>query len=105
MIEIHLYGNLRHYAGDFRAGQGIVLQREAQAGETLASLLEGTGIPASEIGHIFINAKLLATRTSMAPLYGYRQQRDTVFDWDLGLPVADGDRLGLFGTDLPVLGM
>jgi hypothetical protein len=105
MVEIHLYGNLRHYAGDYRPGQGVVLQREMRQGDTLESMLEETGIPAGEIGHIFVNAKLLATRTSMAPFYGYPQERDTLFDWDLDLPVADGDRVGLFGTDLPMLGM
>jgi hypothetical protein len=105
MVEIHLYGNLRHYAGDYRPGQGVVLRRETRQGDTLESMLEETGIPAGEIGHIFINAKLLATRTSMAPFYGYVQQRDTVFEWDLDLPVGDGDRVGLFGTDLPMLGM
>jgi hypothetical protein len=105
MVEIHLYGNLRRYAGEYRAGQGIVLRHEEHSGDTLESLLEESGIPAGEIGHIFVNAKLLATRTSMAPFYGYVQERDSVFDWDLGLPVSDGDRIGLFGTDLPVLGM
>lgn len=105
MIEMHLYGNLRRYAENYRPMEGTVLRREAQEGETLASLLAEMGIPNAEIGHIFLNAKLLVTRTSSAPLYGYQQQRDTLFDWDLSLPLADGDRLGLFGTDLPMLGM
>jgi hypothetical protein len=47
----------------------------------------------------------LATRTSSGPLYGYPQQRDAVFDWELSLPLASEDRVGLFGLDLPVLGM
>ena len=55
--------------------------------------------------HIFVNAKLLVTRTSSGPLYGYQQQCDTVFDWDLSLPLANGDRIGLSGLHLPVLGM
>ena len=85
--------------------ESTVLWHEVREGETLASLLDEMGIPRSEIGHIFLNAKLLVTRTSSAPLYGYRQERDTLFDWDLSLPLADGDRVGLFGTDLPMLGM
>jgi len=47
----------------------------------------------------------LVTRISSRPLYGYPQARGTVYDWDLSLPLANGDRLGLFGIDLPVLGM
>jgi hypothetical protein len=105
MIEMHLYGNLRRYAGNYRPMEGTVLRREVREGETLASLLDETGIPSTEIGHIFVNAKLLVTRTSSAPLYGYLQQRDSLFDWDLSLPLADGDRVGLFGTDMPMLGM
>jgi hypothetical protein len=105
VLEIHLYGNLRRYAGGYRPGQGIVLRLEPRPDETLASLLEQAGIPTGEIAHIFMNARLLSTRTTMAPLYGYPQQRDSVFDWDLGVPVGDGDRIGLFGTDMPMLGM
>ena len=105
MIEMHLYGNLRSYAENYRPMMDVVLWREIRDGETLASLLDETGIPSSEIGHIFLNAKLLVTRTSSGALYGYPQQRDTVFDWDLDLPLTNGDRIGLFGTDMSVLGM
>jgi hypothetical protein len=105
MVEVHLYGNLRHYAGDIRPGQDMVLQVQPGPGETIASLLERAGIRSDEIGHIFFNARLLATRTTMAPFYGYLQERDTVFEWDLQVPVGQGDRIGLFGTDLPILSM
>jgi hypothetical protein len=105
MIEIHLYGKLRRYAETYRPMEDTVLQREARPDETLRSLLEATGIPTGEINHIFYNSKLLATRASLAPYYGYMQQGDSLFDWDLGLPLSDGDRLGLFGTDLPMLSM
>jgi hypothetical protein len=105
MVEVHLYGNLRHYAGDVQPGRDMVLEVQPGPGETIASLLEHAGIRPDEIGHIFFNAKLLATRTTMAPFYGYPQERDTLFEWDLQVPVDHGDRLGLFGTDLPMLGM
>jgi hypothetical protein len=105
VLEIHLYGKLRRYAGDYRPGQSIVLHLEPRSEETLTLLLERAGIPAGEIAHVFINARLLSTRTAMAPLYGYPQQRESVFDWDLGVPVGNGDRIALFGTDMPMLGM
>jgi len=63
------------------------------------------GIPVDEINHIFFNSKLLATRTSTAPYLDYRQVRSNLFDWDLSIPVDDGDRIGLFGRDMSVLGM
>ena len=105
MIEMHLYGSLRRYAGDYRSMEDTVLRQEVQEGKTLASLLDEAGIPCTEISHIFVNAKLLVTRTTSGSLYGYPQQRDTVFDWDLDLPLTNGDRIGLFGTDMSVLGM
>ena len=105
MIELHLYGRLRRYVKDYRPMEGVVVRHEIGAGETLASLLDEAGIPYDEIGHIFVNAKLLATRTPSAPFFGYPQEREDLFDWDLGVPLTNGDRIGLFGTDMSLLGM
>lgn len=105
MVEIHLYGKLRHYNGGPQAGQDSVLMLEPRSKETVATLLEQASIPLEEINHIFFNAKLLTTRTAMGKFYGYRQVRDSLGDWDLGVPVGDGDRLGLFGKDMAILGM
>jgi hypothetical protein len=105
VIEIHLYGNLRRYAENRRPMEDTVSWREIQEEETLASVLDEMGIPSSEINHIFVNAKLLVTRTSYGALYDYPQVRDTLSDWDLSLPLGDGDRIGLFGNDLLMLGM
>jgi hypothetical protein len=105
MVEIHLYGKLRNYTGDFRAGQDCVIRLEPSSHETMESLLLNAGIPVDEVNHIFFNAKLHATRTRMASFYGYRQSRSDLADWNLNVPVADGDRIGLFGTDMAMLGM
>ena len=53
MIEMHLYGNLRRYADNYQPMEDVVLWREIREGETLASLLDETGIPSSDISHIF----------------------------------------------------
>ena len=105
MVEIHLYGNLRHY--DRKSGskyEGITLLEPDQH-ETIASLLAQAGIPVDEIQHIFFNSKLLASRSKASSLMGFVQAQSISSDWDLRVPVQDGDRLGLFGTDMALVGM
>ena len=105
MVEIHVYGKLRRYIKDHQRGSASVITLAPRRDETIASLLGHVGIPVGEINHIFFNSKLLATRTSTAPYMDYQQVRSNLFDWDLRLPVDDGDRIGLFGRDMSVLGM
>ncbi len=105
MVEIHLYGKLRQYNGGTKTGSDSVLMLEPGPDETIATLLAGEGIPVEEINHIFVNAKLLSTRTSMGRYYGYQQVGESLSQWDLSMPVGHGDRLGLFGKDMAILGM
>jgi hypothetical protein len=105
MVEIHLYGKLRRYTQGCGPGQDCVMQLTPGLDETVASVLDSAGIPVDEINHIFFNSDLLATRTRTASHYGYQQSRSDLFDWDLSVPVDDGDRIGLFGTDMAILGM
>jgi hypothetical protein len=105
MIEIHVYGTLRRYAKGLEPRNGTVVMLEARPAETLASVLSYMAIPTHEINHIFLNAKLHATRTRTAALMGYPQTQSDLFDWNLNVPVDDGDRIGLFGTDMSILGM
>jgi hypothetical protein len=105
MVEIHLYGKLRRFVGDHRPGQDTVVWLEPEPVTTIASLLEGMGVPIDEVNHIFYNAKLLASRNRMASFYGYRQTGSDLSGWDLNVAVRDGDRIGLFGKDMAILGM
>jgi hypothetical protein len=105
MVEIHLYGKLRHYVAQMQPGRGVVVKLEPAPADTIATLLAHIDVPVDEIHHIFHNAKLLATRTTMAPYMGYQQSRANLFDWDLNVPITDGDRIGLFGSDMTMLGM
>jgi hypothetical protein len=41
----------------------------------------------------------------MASFYGYPQSGSDLSEWDLSLPVEGGDRIGLFGHDMSILGM
>jgi hypothetical protein len=106
MIEIHLYGKLRHYAnGSRRPGNGSVIVLEPRSGETIASLLAHVEIPVDEINHVFFNSKLLASRAKMASFMGFRQSHSDLSDWNLDVPIDNGDRIGLFGRDMALLGM
>jgi len=105
MVEIHVYGKLRQHFEESRPGQDTVVLVEPDPQDTVRSLLEATGIPVDEISHIFVNAKLLSTRNSMAAYYGYPQAGADLTDWGLDVPVGDGDRIGLFGRDMAILGM
>jgi len=104
MISIHLYGKLRRYAPDDSPSGNSVIEVKATEDETLASLLERVGIEPDELYTIFINHKLLTSRTKFAHFLGYQQVHEhNAPKWDLSIPLKDGDRLGLFGPDMPAL--
>jgi len=105
MVEVHLYGKLRRYAKPDRAGQVAIIRAESGPEDTMGSFLERIGVPVEEINHVFLNAKLVATRNTLAALYGYPQAGANLSDWGLKVTLGDGDRIGLFGTDMAVLGM
>lgn len=105
MVEIHVYGKLRRYAKEFERDRHSIIALEPSANETIASLLGQVAIPVDEIHHIFFNSTLLATHNSMAAYLDYPQSRSNLFDWELDIPVSDGDRIGLFGRDMALLGM
>ena len=105
MVEVHLYGTLRRYAEADRAGQEVIIRAESGPADTMGSFLERIGVPVEEINHVFLSAKLVATRNQLVALYGYPQIGSDLSDWDLKVAIGDGDRVGLFGRDMAVLGM
>jgi len=105
MVEIHLYGKLQRYAENGRPTRNAVVMIEPGARETLTSLLARAGIPVEEINHIFFNGNLLVSRTKAASYMGFTQASSDLSDWDLNVPVDNGDRIGLFGRDMALLGM
>jgi len=104
MISIHLYGKLRRYAPD-KSPSGIsVLEIEAIENETLQMLLDRIGMGIDELYTIFINSKLLTSRTRYATFLGYHQvHEEDCQGWDLTVVIKDGDRIGFFGPDMPAL--
>lgn len=105
MVEIHLYGNLREYAREFAAPGKSMVSIETKPDETIQSLLARLGIPARDINHIFYNSKLLASRSKTAAMFDFPQVGDDTMKWDLEISVSHGDRLGIFGLDIPILSM
>ena len=105
MIEVHLYGKLRDHSDDYARNGAAVIHLASNEGETLSVLLERMGISQIEINHIFYNSKLLVTRTKHAILYDFPMTGASLDDWDLDVVLNPGDRLGLFGMDIPILSM
>ncbi len=102
MITIHLYGKLRRYAPEKSPTGDSIIQVEARENETLQALLDRVGISPFELYTIFINSRLLTSRTKIAPFLGYQQVCDeNCQTWDLEkVTIKDGDRIGLFGPDM-----
>jgi hypothetical protein len=103
MVEIHLYGNLRSQvlnsllAGESRLELGL------EGSDTVESIISRLGVKPDQISTIFVNSKLFVTRSNKSKVYGYLQVGDDPLTWDLSLSVEDGDRIGIFGSDMPLI--
>ncbi|MCG7852004.1 MAG: hypothetical protein MIO92_05725 [Methanosarcinaceae archaeon] len=80
-----------------------ILNSAPEPEETITSLLIRMGIPAEEVYSIFVNHKLLFTRSIQAKWTGHQKARENPFDPDLDVPVTQGYRIGLFGSDMALL--
>ena len=103
MVDIRLFGKLRRFVKEPVAGHASLLQVEPRPDETLQQLLERLEIPVDEIYTIFLNSKLLASRSLMAYRMGYQQVNQNPLDWELEVTLKEGDRIGLFGRDMAAL--
>ncbi len=103
MVEIRIYGKLRQYLKEPETSQSGILKLSVEPEETVEALLARIGIPLDAIYTIFLNSKLLASRSLMAYRMGYQQVRENPLDWELDIVVKAGDRIGLFGRDMSAL--
>ena len=103
MVDIRLFGKIRRFVKKPVAGHDNLMRIELQPEETLQQLLARIGIPVDEIYTIFLNSKLLATRSLMAYRMGYQQVNESPLDWTLEVALKAGDRVGLFGRDMAAL--
>ena len=82
MIDVHLYGKLRRFAENRDVRSASIVPIEWEPGDTVSSVAARIGIPADELGsNLFVDGHYA----------------------DLGSPVADGARLGLFPDDMQLL--
>lgn len=105
MIEVHLYGDLRCYTQEKTVSDQSVMQLPAGNRETVGSVLRQIGIDPAEVGHVFLNHRLLATRCSMAFWLGHQSAKECIPAGGtyLDAPVRSGDRLGIFPAKMAML--
>ena len=103
MIEIRVFGKLRKFIKDIPTDSDKVIRLPHKPDETMEKLLARLEIPVDEIYSIFYNSKLLAARSGMASMVGYRQVRGNPYNWDLKVALNSSDRIGLFGRDMATL--
>lgn len=77
-----MYGKLRRFASSLDPRSESVISIQWREGDNVARVIERVGVPLEELGsNLFING-------------GYA---------DLASPVCDGDRVGLFPSDMQLL--
>ena len=103
MIKIHVYGKLRNEIKTERFENANVLSMSPEPGDTIGSVLARADIKVGNIYSIFLNAKLAAARSGMVKWLRYHSTGPDPLSWDLDIPVAAGDRLGVFGRDMAAL--
>lgn len=103
MVEVRIYGKLRQFLKESETFESGILKLCVEPEETVEALLARIGIPLDAIYTIFLNSKLLASRSKMAYRMGYQQVREDPLDWNLDVAVKAGDRIGIFGSDMAAL--
>jgi hypothetical protein len=102
MIEVRLFGDLRHYAGMPGAQSGVVLHLEEA--HTVGQVLTEVGIPLEEVGNIFLNGQLLPRSVYPISLgYPLAAPEPLSMDGFLSMPVESGDRLGIFSQKMALV--
>ena len=82
MIEVHLYGKLRHFTDNQDPTRDSIICTRVEEGDTIGDIIRHIGIPHEALGsNIFLNGEYSA----------------------LGRKVKDGDRLGVFPNDMQLL--
>ncbi len=101
MIEVRLFGNLRRYGGESLATPETVLHLPAPEDGTVGQVLSRLGIDLGEVGNVFLNGRLLP-RSSYPILLGFplAAERPLSPDNYLDMPLAAGDRLGIFPRNM-----
>lgn len=102
-VDIRLYGKLRRFVKEPEADLDNLMRVAPEPDETVQQLLARIEIPVDDIYTIFLNSRLLASRSLMAYRMGFQQVNEDPLDWNLEIVVETGDRIGLFGRDMAAL--
>ena len=102
-VDIHLFGKLRRFVKESEADHDNLIRVAPRPDETVQQLLARIEIPLEDIYTIFLNSKLLASRSLMAYRMGFQQVNKDPLDWKLEVAVKAGDRIGIFGRDMAAL--
>ncbi len=82
MIEVHLYGKLRRFTDNLDPSRDSIIHIAAGKGDSIADIIRRIGIPDNEVGpNLFLNGE-----------YSPQSRK-----------VHNGDRLGLFPDDMPMI--
>jgi hypothetical protein len=104
MIEVRLFGDLRRYAGDPAAPSGVAVHVVAGEARTVGEALAVLGIAPAEVGHLFLNGRLVL-RSMQALHLGYALAASAPLspEASLDVPLQAGDRLGVFSRKMGLL--
>lgn len=99
-IEIRLFGELRHRAGQ-GATSGVVVYLSPDEGGTMGQVFDQLDIDITDVGNVFLNGRLLP-RAIYPITLGYQlvADRPLVGDDYLAVPVSPGDRVGIFPRNM-----
>ena len=82
MIEVYLYGKLRRFTENLDPSRDSITCVATKRGDSITDIIQRIGIAGDEIGpNIFLNGR-------------YSTQSEKV---------SDGDRLGIFPDDMPMI--
>ncbi len=81
MLEIHLYGNLRHLVEGSTLSEDTILNLPFVDNETFSELVTRLGLSTDDLGDCFVNGTIAHGNT----------------------PLSDGDRVGLFPFNMVLL--
>lgn len=97
MIEVRLFGHLRQRVAGSSPTTDTVVHLPALGGETVGQVLAQIGVEPAEVGHVFVNGRLLPRSVYPITLgYLLAAPEPLAPEEYLAAPVQPGDRLAIF---------
>jgi hypothetical protein len=97
LIEVHLFGHLRHRATSAGSEPGAALYLQVNGDDNVGTVLTQLDVEPENVGNIFLNGRLLPR--SVYPItLGYLLvgEKPLTLEECLLVPVETGDRVGVF---------